>query len=201
MEDTQSNWIGRQGAIKGVFTLVETETTHRPQLLPPPARHLVNHYLISEQSCILSVRSPHLCLYRSLWVWTHPNGEAGMLIRGDSGSTHKPVSMQARVIYYRPQTKFGARLYFYTCLSFCSGGVCLSACWDNTTPPPRDQAQPLDQAHTTPGTMPLPPQPCTHPRTMHPPGTEHAGRYGQSAGGTHPTRMQSCSDVSLHFLE
>ena len=26
----------------------------------------------------------------------------------------------------------------------------------------------------------------------HPPGTEHAGRYGQRAGGTHPTGMQSC---------
>ena len=32
------------------------------------------------------------------------------------------------------------RLCFYTCLSFCSQGwgVCLSACWDTTTPP--DQA-------------------------------------------------------------
>ena len=25
-----------------------------------------------------------------------------------------------------------------------------------------------------------------------PPGAEHAGRYGQRAGGTHPTGMQSC---------
>ena len=25
-----------------------------------------------------------------------------------------------------------------------------------------------------------------------PPGAEHAGRYGQQAGGTHPTGMHSC---------
>ena len=41
------------------------------------------------------------------------------------------------------------------------------------------------------------------PRTRHPPpgpgippGTEHAGRYGQRAGGTHPTGMQSCFSFS-----
>ena len=27
---------------------------------------------------------------------------------------------------------------------------------------------------------------------VHPPGSEHAGRYGQRAGGPHPTGMQSC---------
>ena len=36
-----------------------------------------------------------------------------------------------------------------------------------------------------------PPKLCT-PRPCTPPGTEHAGRYGQRAGGTHPTGMQSC---------
>ena len=30
------------------------------------------------------------------------------------------------------------------------------------------------------------------PRQVHPPGAVHAGRYGQQAGGTHPTWMQSC---------
>ena len=81
---------------------------------------------------------------------------------------------------------------------FTGGGVCLSACWDTTTT-------------TTPGTMHpptpqpcTPPGPCTHPPTppstmqtppptmQPPPDTEHAGRYGQRAGGTHPTGMQSC---------
>ena len=84
--------------------------------------------------------------------------------------------------YYRNEV--GARLYFHRRVWFCSqGGVCLSAYWDT----------PL-----RPGT---PPGPGTHtptPWTRHPsgPGTppaaEHAGRYGQHAGGMHPTGMQSC---------
>ena len=36
----------------------------------------------------------------------------------------------------------------------------------------------------------IPPRPPS-PEQAHPPGTEHAGRYGQRAGGTHPTGMQS----------
>ena len=55
--------------------------------------------------------------------------------------------------------------------------------------------------HTTPPPQPGAdtPRPGTPPRSRHPPGTrctpsnaEHAGRYGQWAGGTHPTGMQSC---------
>ena len=52
---------------------------------------------------------------------------------------------------------------------------------------PPEQALPgpgTPRAGTTPGTMHLPPAP--------PLGAEHAGRYGQRAGGTHPTGMQSC---------
>ena len=30
------------------------------------------------------------------------------------------------------------------------------------------------------------------PRSPPPPAAEHAGRYGQRTGGTHPTGMQSC---------
>ena len=78
-------------------------------------------------------------------------------------------------------------------------------------PPPGPCTHPpLDHAPTHPSTMhpprtmhPSPPRPCTHPPPDHahtnpptmqppPPGTEHAGRYGQRAGGTHPTGMQSC---------
>ena len=45
-----------------------------------------------------------------------------------------------------------------------------------------------------PGTM--------HPQTMRPPGTEHAGRYGERAAGTHPTGMQSCDALnSLTFTD
>ena len=54
--------------------------------------------------------------------------------------------------------------------------------WDQVHTP-RDQVHPLDQVHPH---QVHPPIPGT------PPGTEHAGRYGQRAGGTHPTGMQSC---------
>ena len=56
-------------------------------------------------------------------------------------------------------------------------------------PPLQDQVHPPDQ---------VPPRHQVHPQSRHPPwpGTppaaEHAGRYGQCAGGPHPTGMQSC---------
>ena len=47
-------------------------------------------------------------------------------------------------------------------------------------PLPLDQTPSLDQTHPLLGAEP--PPPCT----------VHAGRYGQQAGGMHPTGMQSC---------
>ena len=38
------------------------------------------------------------------------------------------------------------------------------------------------------------------PWSRHPPGADHAGRYGQRAGGTHPTGMQSCLFLLLRDL-
>ena len=63
--------------------------------------------------------------------------------------------------------------------------------------PPRHQVHPRDQVHPprtryTPRDQVHPPRPGTPPGLGTPPGTEHAGRYGQRAGGTHPTGMQSC---------
>ena len=57
--------------------------------------------------------------------------------------------------------------------------------------PPQEQIPPGSK-HTPPGSRHPPQQ--TPPRSRHPlpPGAEHAGRYGQRAGGTHPTGMQSC---------
>ena len=52
---------------------------------------------------------------------------------------------------------------------------------------PTDHVTPWD--HVPPGPCTFPPEPCT-------PSTEHAGRYGQRRGGTHPTGMQSC----LHII-
>ena len=71
------------------------------------------------------------------------------------------------------------------------GGVCLSACWDM---PPGPGTTPLG-----PGT---PSGPCT-PQHHAPPSTEHAGRYSQCVGGTHPTGLQSCllKNICLLFFQ
>ena len=70
------------------------------------------------------------------------------------------------------------------------------------TPPPRSRPR---QEQTPPSGADTSPE-SRHPReqTYTPlgadtplPPAEHAGRYGQHAGGTHPTGMQSC--VKQHF--
>ena len=45
----------------------------------------------------------------------------------------------------------------------------------------------------------LPPEPGTPPGT--PPPAEHAGRYGQRAGGTHPTGMQYCFPIVFIIVQ
>ena len=67
--------------------------------------------------------------------------------------------------------------YVFTpvCQSFCSQG---GSIWAGN-PPPRTRHTPQDQIHPW--------------DQVHPPAV-HAGRYGQQAGGTHPTGMHSCSD-------
>ena len=43
-----------------------------------------------------------------------------------------------------------------------------------------------------PQTRHPPDQAAPPPRSRHPHGAEHAGRYGQHVGGMHPNGMQSC---------
>ena len=84
----------------------------------------------------------------------------------------------------------------------------MSASVHDGIPPPPPPGRPPGQtplgrpppSGTPPSGTPLlwhptpPPTPAQSPGTRHPPAprTEHAGRYGQRAGGTHPTGMQSC---------
>ena len=75
--------------------------------------------------------------------------------------------------------------------------------WGGTPPPwagtPPGRYNPPGR-HTPHGWYPLPgtplgqvhPQAGTPPRQVHPPRAVHAGRYGQQAGGRHPTGMNSC---------
>ena len=89
----------------------------------------------------------------------------------------------ASISFYRPQTKFGATPH-----SRPPGSR-----------PPWDQAPPREQTPLGPGTPPweqtpwdqAPPKEQT-PAEQAPPCAVHAGRYGQQAGGMHPTGMQSC---------
>ena len=75
---------------------------------------------------------------------------------------------------------------FFTrvCQSFCSqGGV------PGQVHPPGQEHPPgryIPRAGTPPGQV--------HP---HPPRAVHAGRYGQQAGGTHPTGMHSCLEIKF----
>ena len=86
------------------------------------------------------------------------------------------------------------------------GGVCPIAFWHTLPPDQRQAPMPPEQTpsppHPLPGSRP-PPRSGTllgpgTPRTRiplgadTPPQTVHAGRYGQQAGGMHPTGMQSC---------
>ena len=70
--------------------------------------------------------------------------------------------------------------YVFTCVCHSvHRGVCPIACWD---------------------TPPLGPEAGT-PWEQTPPSTVHAGRYGQQAGGTHHTGMQSCFRLNLGGLQ
>ena len=116
--------------------------------------------------------------------------------------------------HYRPQTKFGARQHFQKRVSrilFTGGGGSASVHAgipppgpgtppEPGTPPgarhpppppgagtPPDQALPLGPGTPRPGTPG-----SKYPLDQAPPRAEHAGRYGQRAGSTHPTGMQSC---------
>ena len=86
--------------------------------------------------------------------------------------------------------KRSLRRLFFTpvCQSFCSqGGRCLPQCMMGYTPPgsrhsPGKQIPPGKQ---TPSGKQTP------VGSRHLPCTVHAGRYGQQAGGTHPTGMHT----------
>ena len=103
------------------------------------------------------------------------------------------------------------RLCFYTCLSvilFTGEGEYLGryTLWAGTppgryTPTLPSRYTPLGRytpprSRYTPPWEGTPPSRYTPPGQVHPPGAVHAGRYGQQAGGTHPTGMHS----SLFFF-
>ena len=110
-------------------------------------------------------------------------------------------SLQVSLNCYRPQRSWGKVIFSQASVILFIGGVCLSTCWDTTTPgtrhPHRSSRPPSPRARHNPGPGTPPgagtPPAAGIPRSRHPPSTaEHAGRYGQRTGGTHPTGMHSC---------
>ena len=99
-------------------------------------------------------------------------------------------SFQKGFNIYRPQRSWGKVIFSQASVILSTGGEYL----DRYTP--RDQLHPPRTRYTHPLGPGTPPQDQLHippPRPATPPlAAVHAGRYGQQAGGTHPTGMHSC---------
>ena len=134
------------------------------------------------------------------------------------------MPLKTLVVTARKRSLGQGNIFRSVCQEFCprGGGGALPQCMlgYHTPPgpgtPPRDQApiphldqvppgtrhpsptwtrHPPDQAPPSPDQAPSP-GPGTPPQGQAPsPRAEHAGRYGQRAGGPHPTEMQSCLNV------
>ena len=106
---------------------------------------------------------------------------------------------------YRPQRSWDKVMFLQASVILSTGGVCLSVCWDTTTPPeqtppwttpPQSRHPPFEQ---TPPWSRHPQRPTPPDQTPPPPGKQTPG-YGQRAAGTHPTWMHSCVVIDLHQL-
>ena len=123
--------------------------------------------------------------------------------------------------HYRPQRSWGKVMFLSVSVILFTGGGSAPLyagmhppCWTKGRHPPLGVATPWEQ--TPPKSRhplePGPPwsRPQTPPRadpsqtrqppppSRPPPSAVHPGRYGQQAGGTHPTAMQSRLYVHLH---
>ena len=83
--------------------------------------------------------------------------------------------------FYRPQRSWGKVMFLQVSVILLTGGA-----GGYLTPPQSTPPSPLEQ---TPPRSRHPPEQTASPGADPP---EHAVRYGQRAGGTHPTGMQSC---------
>ena len=139
--------------------------------LRPLFRKYLNFLNIESIFTTGRIRCLLMCLKRHFW--------------GDCRSSFSETSVQ-------PFLQSLPRLCFLRVSVILSTG----GTWAGT--PPRDQVHPREQVHP-PGTRYIPLGPGTPLGTgtpsrdqVHPPEAVHVGRYGQLAGGTHPTGMHSC---------
>ena len=119
------------------------------------------------------------------------------------------------ILFITARNEVGARLCFYTCLSFCAHGESVSLHSGIHTPqeqnPPgsrHDTPYPTPRSRPTPGAD-TPQEQTPQEETRNPPRKKpgrpprrvvHAGRYGQQAGGTHPTGMHPCFGLNLEHV-
>ena len=89
---------------------------------------------------------------------------------------------------YRPQRSWDKVMFLQASVILLTGGGGVPH------PPPREQTPPpgADPPEQTPPRADTHPPWSRHPPEQTPPPGEHAVRYGQRTGGTHPTGMQSC---------
>ena len=123
------------------------------------------------------------------------NDDAAMVTRGSLSlqcgangewSNEPPT---CRKYHYRLQRSWGKVMFLHVSVILFTGGSSASVHAGIYIPPGAD---PLEQ--TPPPVADLPTGADTpSPRSRHSPlGAVHAGRYGQQAGGTHPTGMHTC---------
>ena len=104
--------------------------------------------------------------------------------------THGSGSSFSTLITTRKRSLDQGNIFSSLCQEFCTQGVFLSACWETPSPQSRhpwEQTPPQTRHPVGPGI------PWEQMGADTPPCVVHAGRYGQQAGGMHPTGMQSCS--------
>ena len=150
-----------------------------------------DHSITQDQKTALDVRPPRFSHWKDMTEFTvfllkHPKGPSSVCCR-----------LFSEAIFLPPASEVWGKVIFYTCLSFCSqGGLpqCMLGCCHPPEPPPPGADNP-----PSPRSRHTPPRADPQEQTP-PPGAEHAGRYGQRAGGTHPTGMQSCSQIDSHIL-
>ena len=123
------------------------------------------------------------CKYYSAYVFTYVS----------LFSKFQGVKVSVSIITARKRSLGQGNIFIDVCQEFCSqvGGGCLSA-WP---PPPPPKSNPPPGADSLGADTPH----SRHPHSRHPradtPGAVHAGRYGQQAGGMHPTGIQSCKFI------
>ena len=92
---------------------------------------------------------------------------------------------------YLPPANEVCEGYVFTCVCLSTVGECLPHCMLGYTPHQDQRQTTPEQASPWEQTPPPRDQRQTPPKDQTPPAV-HAGRYGQQAGGTHPTGMHTC---------